>query len=304
MTFWTDGRVIMQRLTHSQQFDLIVTSCFGFPNNFAVIAMNYFDRVLSRTNPLPNTKDEIQLLALTCFYLVVKLFQAGPILSSDQICMISGFAFSPSQIVAMEQTILVSLDWCLYPPTAFEFIEPYLKLLLNYTNLPLQRYANEIMKATEEFVNEATLDYYFIANQFLPSHIAVAALINAIFTIVPNNYNRLTIHDLTTILSQLCDHHIDEQNVVFCCERLLRLMNATSHEQNLDAKMSDPYRTLSPTPSDLYHTDRVTQHSPVAVTSYATDFKYHTQTCNYTKCGSMPPVTSSNYYISFTRENS
>jgi Cyclin, N-terminal domain/Cyclin, C-terminal domain len=288
---------------HFQFFVVSVTSCFGFPNNFAVIAMNYFDRVLSRSNALPNSKSEIQLLALSCFYLSVKLFQAGPILSTEQICMISGFVFVPSQIVEMEQKILRTLDWCLYPPTALEFLEPYLQILLCCNNLPLQFFASEILETAEEFVNEMTLDYYFIANQFLPSHIAVAALVNAIFTIVPNNKNTPTIHDLTQTLSQICDYRIDEQDVILCCERLLRLMN-TSNEHNLDATMSDPYHTLSSAiPHDTYHTDGATPNSPVAVTSYATDFNYHTPSGHFVStCRSMLPITSSNYCISFTRD--
>jgi Cyclin, N-terminal domain/Cyclin, C-terminal domain len=287
-----------------------VTSCFGFPNNFAVIAMNYFDRVLSRSNPLPNTKAEIQLLALSCFYLVVKLFQAGPILSPEQICMISGFAFSPSQIVDMEQMIILTLDWCLYPPTALEYLEPFLQILLKCSDLPLQTYASEIMATAEEFINEMTLDYYFIANQFLPSHVAVAALVNAIFTIMPKNNITLAIHDLSRMFSQICDYHIDEQDVVFCCERLLRLINATtSYEHSSDAKMSDPYET--PDIQNIrYHSNSVTLRSPVTVTSYAsvtsytTDFKCHTLIGNFDGCGSMliPPLTTSNQIISFTRE--
>lgn len=280
-----------------------VTSCFGFPTNFAVIAMNYFDRVLSRSNALPNTKSEIQLLALSCFYLSVKLFQAGPILSTEQICMISGFAFVPSQIVEMEQKILRELNWCLYPPTALDFLEPYLQILLCCNNLSIQFYASEIMATAEEFVNEMTLDYYFIANQCLPSHIAVAALVNAIFTIVPNNDTAPNIHELTHILSQVCDYRIDEQDVILCCERLLRLMN-TSYEQNLDESIRDPYHTLSSVTHDSYHKDSATPNSPVAVQSYATDFSCHRQYGHFTSFGSIPPITNSNHCISFTRDYS
>ena len=264
--------------------------------------MNYFDRVLSRRNSLPNTKSEIQLLALSCFYLSVKLFQAGPILSTEQICMISGFVFVPSQIVETEQKILRELDWCLNPPTALEFLGPYLQILLCCSSLPLQLYAKEIMEAAEEFVNEMTLDYYFIANQLLPSHVAVAALVNAIFTIVPNKDSAPTIHDLTRILSQICDYMIDEQDVILCCERLLRLMN-TSNEYHFDKTMSDPYQTLSVIPNGSYHTDSVTPNSPVAITSYATDFNCHLNSGHFVST-SMPPITNSNYCISYTRDYS
>ena len=281
-----------------------VTSCFNFPNNFAVIAMDYFDRVLSRTNPLPNTKTEIQLLALSCFYLSVKLFQTGPILSTEQICMISGFVFVPSQIVEMEQKILRQLDWSLYPPTALEFLEPYLQIILCCTNSPLQFYASEILVTAEEFINEVTLDYYFIANQFLPSHIAVAALVNAIFTILPSNNQTLTIHNVTRLLSQICNYRIDEQDVILCCERLLRLMN-TSYEQNMDQSMSDPYYSPSPIHHDQYHTGNATPNSPVAVTSYETDFKCHAHASHLLMCGSIPPMTShKNSSITFTRDYS
>jgi hypothetical protein len=271
-----------------------------------MIAINYFDRVLSRSVSLPNTKSEIQLLALSCFYLSVKLFQAGPILSTEQICMISGFVFLPSQIVQTEQKILRALNWCLYPPTALEFLQPYLQILVCCNNQSLQYYASEIMETAEAFVNEMTLDYYFIANQFLPSHIAVAALVNAIFTIVPNNDSTPTIRDLTLSLSRMCDYRIDEQDVILCCERLLRLMNA-SNEHNLDETICNLYRTPSAIPTDTYHTDTFTPNSPVAVTStsYATDFNCHSHPGHIlSSCRSIPPITSSNYCISFTRDYS
>jgi hypothetical protein len=304
---------ISQRITHSPisnaGWDLLfflVTSCFGFPNQFALIAMDYFDRVLSRRNSLPTAKSEIQLLALSCFYLAVKLFQAGPILSTEQICMISGFIFAPTQIVATEQKILRELDWCLYPPTALEFLEPYLQILQCCSNIPLQYYAIEIMEAAEEYVNEMTLDYYFIANRFMPSHVALAAVVNAIFSIVPNHDNTTTIHDITRTLSQICAYKIDEQDVILCCERLLRLMNV-SHDNNLDEMMSNPYHTLRAIPNDSYHANSISPNSPVAVTSYATDFSCQTYSDHFVSTyRSMPPITSNNNrdYIAFTRDYS
>jgi Cyclin, N-terminal domain/Cyclin, C-terminal domain len=234
-----------------------VTSCFGFPNEFAAIAMNYFDRVLSRSNPLPCSKSEIQLLALTCFYLSVKLFQAGPILSTEQICMISGYVYVPAEIVAMEQNILRKLEWCLYPPLPSEFLRPYLKILLCHANSPLPLYYDEILNLALEMMNALVFDYYFVAGQFPSSHVAVAAIVNAMLTVLPLSPEQPTIHEATRILSQLTGYKLDESAVFLCCKRLWGLMNKNCH-QNWDLTMTPSYssscirrdhRTGSPTPS-------------------------------------------------------
>jgi hypothetical protein len=277
-----------------------VTSSFGFPNDFAVIAMNYFDRVLSRSNPLPNSKQEIQLLALTCFYLSVKLFQAGPILSTDQICMISGYAFLPAQIVAMEQRILRTIDWCLYPPTPSEFLQPYIQILLCHSSFPFDLYGLDILELSQSIVNELILDYYFVANQCLPSHIAVAAIINAMATILPINAYIPSIHDAVQVLTHYTRYQFNERDIVLYCHRLWGLMN-TNQQHDFDKAMIISYNTSF---SNIDHrSNSPTPNSPVGVTSYST-FNYKDEpNHNYLYESMMQPTnTFSTYTLSFVRE--
>jgi Cyclin, N-terminal domain/Cyclin, C-terminal domain len=233
--------------------------------------MNYFDRVLSRSDLVSSSKAEIQLLALTCLYLSVKLFQAGPILSTEHICMLSGSVFVPSQIVTMEQKILRSLEWCLYPPTSTEFLQPYLQILLSHSNLPVKVYAIEILESAQEIIHLMTLDYFFVANQFLPSHVAVAALVSAILSILPIAPNVPTMHDVIHVLSQFSDYRIDEVEVMQCCERLWTFMN-TNYQQTFDETLNAPYCIPNAVRSDHHLTLSSTPNSPVGVTSYSQPF--------------------------------
>jgi Cyclin, N-terminal domain/Cyclin, C-terminal domain len=240
-----------------------VTCSFGFPVDFALIAMNYFDRMLSRSNSLSRSKSEIQLLALTCFYLSVKLFQAGPILSIEQIAMISGFAYTSKEIASMEQTILHELKWCLYPPLTTDFLKPYLKILLSDTCFQFDIYYNEILNLAQQMANMVVMDYYFVAKQFLPSHVAAAIIINAISTVLPFS-DLSTAHEITHVLSHVTGYPLKENEVFLCCERLWGLVNITN-QTKVEATRFIPftsnsaqidYRPRSPTP-----------HSPVAVSS-------------------------------------
>jgi Cyclin, N-terminal domain/Cyclin, C-terminal domain len=225
--------------------------------------MNYFDRMLSRSNSLSGSKSEIQLLALTCFYLAVKLFQTGPILSIEQISMISGFAYTSKEIVSMEQIILRELQWCLYPPLTSDFLRSYLKILLSNTCFHLDVYFNEIVSLAQEMTNVVVMDYYFVANQFLPSHVAVAIIINSIASVLPFS-EFSTAHEITHVLTQVTGNPFKENEVFLCCERLWELMNISTHTK------VDATRFISFTSSNAQIDQRQrspTLHSPVAVSS-------------------------------------
>jgi hypothetical protein len=186
-----------------------------------MVAMNYFDRFLSRCEPRPNSKQEVQLLALTCFYLAVKMHQAGPILSTQQISMISGFAFSSKDVSDMEQRILVTLDWCLYPPCAAEFVRPYLSILLSHSMVPPDLCLYEVVDEALGMLNAALLlDYFFVAHELPPSHLAAAALLTAMRSILPYSESIPSVHDAAQILNQESGSWMDEAQIRLCCSRL------------------------------------------------------------------------------------
>lgn len=188
--------------------------------------MNYFDRVLSRTSPLPSSKEDVQLLALTAFYLAVKVKRAGPILSTHQICMISGFVFPADQVAAMEETILFTLDWCLYPPCAADFVRPFLSILNCRWSLDLDLRRNEVVDLALGMLNAAALlDYFFVAYQVPPSHLAAAALLNVMRLILPVSKSSPTVQDVTRVLAQFSGSSMNETHVHLCCERLWRTLD-------------------------------------------------------------------------------
>lgn len=229
--------------------------------------MNYFDRMLSRSSSLSGSKSEIQLLALTCFYLTVKLFQTGPILSIDQISMISGFVYTPTEIVSMEKKVLSELEWSLYPPLASEFVRPYLKIILSQSRLHLDIKYDEIVSLAFKMMNVVVMDYYFVANQFPPSHVAAAIIVNAILTVLPFTSELLTVQETTGVLSQLTGYSMKENDVFLCCQRLWELTNI-----NNDAKIDNCTRPISCTltSTQVDHGPKSpTPYSPVAASSFA-----------------------------------
>jgi Cyclin, N-terminal domain/Cyclin, C-terminal domain len=212
-----------------------------------MIAMNYLDRVLSRSDLLSYSKQEVQLLALTCFYLTVKLFQAGPILSTQQISMISGGTYSAKQVAAMEQRMLFILDWCLHPPCAADFLRPYFTILLCHKSVPSDLYSFEVVDLALGMLSAATLDYFFVAYQLPPSHLAAAALLNAMRSILPISNSLPTVHDITRVLTQYTGCPLNEGQVNICCERLWDILEASGHG-HWSPTAATPSSHRSPTP--------------------------------------------------------
>jgi hypothetical protein len=148
---------------------------YSFPPEFAAVSMNILDRVLSRTSAI-ESKDEVQLLALTGFYLTVKLYQAGPVLSIRQMSALSGGTYTTKSIEAMEKIILVTLKWRLHPPIQQDFLRPFVLILGE--DFPLEGW-REILDLSLGMLDLSVLDYYFVQHRAPPSHLAMAALLNA-----------------------------------------------------------------------------------------------------------------------------
>jgi len=109
------------------------------------IAFNYFDRTVANlvananatntTKPctnFPTSKQNLQLLALTCFYVSIKLHGKisgkREMLSVAEIIEISQAPVSAGAFAAMELRVLDGLKWRTNPPTCKHFIECLLRL--------------------------------------------------------------------------------------------------------------------------------------------------------------------------------
>ena len=108
-----------------------VVDHYGFDRETVTIAMSYFDRMLwkavSNSSPPPCH----ELLAVTCIYLAVKLFERmdrRSYLLRDLVLM-SRRKFTKEEIVEMEAEILSTLSWHVHPTTPRLFSFYFLRVM-------------------------------------------------------------------------------------------------------------------------------------------------------------------------------
>lgn len=252
MAAWCRGQLTVDgqcttRKTHDFPFAMIsvVNEDFIFSQDFPTIAMNYFDRFLSRSEFQPTSKQEVELLALTCYYLAVKILRVGPIFSIDQMSLISGGVFSTTQIAAMEKQVLFTLDWNLYPPCATDFLRPYFMALLGDKNVPADLCRPEVVDLALKMLNAATLDYFFIAHQLSPSHLAAAALLDAMRFFLPICISTPTVQDIVRVLALHTGCHLNEHQVFVCCERFWGIIETINHGNYWSPTTASPLSDFS-----------------------------------------------------------
>jgi hypothetical protein len=155
--------------------------------------MSYFDRMLwqkeatslSCSSPLCNT----ELLAVTCVYLAVKLFERmekRSYLLRDLVLM-SREKFTKEQIIEMESQILSSLSWHVHPTTSQLFSFHFLKLISrnalihaahNGTTVKIvenfDRNIRKVLEIANYIIELATFDSSLVNER--PSTIAGAAI--------------------------------------------------------------------------------------------------------------------------------
>jgi hypothetical protein len=196
----------------------IVTESYNFSPEIAMISMNYLDRILSICENVPDSKDDVQLLALTCFYLAVKLFQSGPVLSTSHMAQISGGCYTAKQISNMEQKVLFILEWRLHSPCATDFFRQFYGVILRNLGscLPID-IRQRVSEMACTVIQASILDYFFVANPIRPSHLAAASLLLSLKIFLPHSAN---IQDIFHRLNQLTGNRLDFDHVALCCRRL------------------------------------------------------------------------------------
>lgn len=213
-----------------------------------MISMNYLDRALARSgNNFPQSKEEVQLMALVCLYLAVKLYQAGPVLSTHQMSMLSGGIYTAEQVSTMEQRLLFTLNWSLHPPCAADFVRPFFMILIRNKGFPPDLCHYDVLELALGMLHTGTLDYYFIAHQLPPSHIAAAALLNAMHAIVPASYTIPSVQSLASQIQQETGCTLHEGQISLCRQRFWSLLESTSLGLRLDCH--------SPASSTASHVD-------------------------------------------------
>ncbi|KAJ3151934.1 hypothetical protein HDU89_001575 [Geranomyces variabilis] len=129
------------------------------------LAVNFLDRA-SALRPL--ALPEYQRLGGACFLIASKVAETHPP-SCRELSELSGGAFTPRLLQAMELWVISGLKWNLNPPTPHMFLDPFLSLF------PLNEhdYIN-IYHLANQYLDSIQREYEFL--QYRPSVQALAAL--------------------------------------------------------------------------------------------------------------------------------
>jgi hypothetical protein len=213
---------------------------------------NLLDRYLSAAGPkkaeeILRDRSRYQLLALTCLYMAVKLLEVRTI-GVDSLVPLCNDMFVAQDFLAMEQTVLRTLDWKVgHGPTAWSFCQLYLQLLLPEESIISEQkdpitdmVLKQMMHHCQYQLELAVSDYGLaVASKCKPSKIALAAVWNALegmdvslFSLVDQNAYRNNLSNLILQIGQDCKSFDFEDKIRKIQERLAQVMwNAICHSQ-------------------------------------------------------------------------
>lgn len=176
---------------------VVVVDHFGLSRELVSISMNTLDRhcgilmqrqwIQKRKSVLSFDREEYALTAMTCLSLAIKLFEYKHILvpgsqsTMETILKLCQGTFSMQQVEAKEYDILNSLHWKVHPPTS----QLFLHYFVMESRLGESPSCNEVRDLALYFIEISVLDYSFIS--YKASEIAIAALLNAIDTIITSS---------------------------------------------------------------------------------------------------------------------
>ena len=233
-----------------------------------MVAMNYLDRVFSKSVTPPQSKGEVQLIALTCFYLAVKLFQAGPVLSTEQMALLSGGTYNAQQVSAMERRILFALQWSVHPPCAADFVRPFFMVTMRNSGFPPDLSHYDVLELALGTLHTGILDYYFIANKLPPSHMAAAALLNAMHAVLPVSFDILSVQDFIQLMERNAGITLNEEQINLCRQRFWTLLDRTGLNDPCSSHKNCP---ATPSPGKRAKNDDFTPLSPHGVVDLTCD---------------------------------
>ena len=124
------------------------------------MAISFFDRYLSsgkgKSNDALQDKYQFQLVAISSFYIAVKLYEQVELSVGTLAKLCKGY-YAESDIIDSEEDILFALDFRLATPTPVEFIRHYMHLL------PSDIIDNKknLLKECEKRVEYTSTDIYF-----------------------------------------------------------------------------------------------------------------------------------------------
>ncbi|KAK8971351.1 Cyclin-D2-2 [Platanthera guangdongensis] len=147
---------------------------YGFGSMSAYLSVNYLDRFVS-AHDLPQGKAwMMQLLAVACLSLAIKMEETEVPLSVDlQQIVNAKYVFEAKAIQRMELLVLSKLKWRMKAATPFSFIEYFMHKFNNGTD-PKEHEINHCV----ELILSTIRGIYFL--EFKPSEVAAASTISAL----------------------------------------------------------------------------------------------------------------------------
>ena len=121
------------------------------------------------------TLEQCQLVALTALYIAVKLHEPmSPMKSSHLFIRFSDGHFVEADLIAMENEILRTLDWFLYPPTPQAFATYYIQLLPRHVSA---NYTHKLLEISTYIIEMVVFDLDLFSEN--PAVLACAAIVLA-----------------------------------------------------------------------------------------------------------------------------
>ncbi|XP_062077899.1 uncharacterized protein LOC133782584 isoform X1 [Humulus lupulus] len=193
--------------------------------------MNYFDRYISRTDPLwavmITSQRNLELLSLCCLTLAWKMRDPNFILSEYLEEKPEINVITSDEILAMEHHILMGINWHLRPVTALCFV-PYFEQKLHSTYGFRRRTINQIIIQSHRSIT---------VTHFRPSVIAASALLAASSFLYPLRFSGFVNQIISEIFFRVEDiEECTTAMIDLCNELKLMIESAVPEGQFLPKK--------------------------------------------------------------------
>jgi hypothetical protein len=139
-----------------------VADHFRFGRDVVAYAAAYIDRFASKDHSVLYSKDDLTVLAMTSLYIAVKVYStldSASALCASNLVLLTDGKFVEEDILRMEERMLATFQWKLYPPTAICFLREYMHLLPHEVSetkhrvlLDLAKYMVEICVISYDYI--------------------------------------------------------------------------------------------------------------------------------------------------------
>jgi hypothetical protein len=178
-----------------------VADHFRFGRDVVAYAAAYIDRFTTKDNSVLYSKDDLTVLAMTSLYIAVKVYStldSASALCAGNLVLLTDGKFVEEDILRMEERMLATFQWKLYPPTAVCFLREYMQLLPYAISETKHRVLLDLSKYTVEI---CIISYDFVT---YPSSVkAYAALVLALEYLPETNGAKLHMQEHFSYLNGL-----------------------------------------------------------------------------------------------------